>query len=107
MIPKLKWKVDPEPKGQYRSFRKRGWPTAEYPDGEVAAQLSCEESYSGEKARDGGHSPLVIRIADHSVNPWRWRTLMVRPTRLDVAKKLVLEALERHPHFVPKKDLPK
>lgn len=42
---KLTWKVDPPPSGRWKSFTKRGWPTAEWPDGSIAALIYCADEY--------------------------------------------------------------
>ena len=38
-LPKLKWRVDPAPTGPYRSFSKRAWPSADYPNGATAGYI--------------------------------------------------------------------
>ncbi len=42
---KLTWKVDPPPTGRWKSFTKRGLPTAEWPDGSIAAMIYCVDEY--------------------------------------------------------------
>ena len=94
---KLKWKVAGAPSGLYRSFQRRRWPTAYYPDGRVAASFSCEDDYVPSLVRQGKHGPLTVLIADHSSKPWRWRKAKVTAPTLAEAKSIVLHILERNP----------
>lgn len=98
---KLKWKVQPEPTGRYRSFEKRGWPTAEYENQKIAASIHCDDDYVSARVREGDHKELTVRVADYSVTPWEWRTVKERARTLDEAKALALRVLEHHPHFQP------
>ena len=102
---KLKWRVQPEPTGRYRSFKKRGWPTAEYIDGCIAASISCEDDYVPARVKSGDHKELVVRVADYSVKPWKWRTVKARASTLEEAKALVVRVLEAHAHFQPAQDI--
>jgi hypothetical protein len=95
----LKWKVDEAPTGRYRSFQSRGWPSAEYKDGRPAAAIYCEDSYEPANARTGKHAPLSVRVADHSVTPWKWRTVKQRFATLQEAKDGITKLLEQFPKF--------
>lgn len=98
----LKWKVQPAPTGRHRSFEKRGWPRADYVNGDCAVMIYCNDNYYPSDAKAGTHSELTICVADHSVNPWRWRTLVKRAKTLAEAKELAVEFLKQHPEFVSK-----
>jgi hypothetical protein len=71
MPPKLTWTVTPPSTGRYRSFFPRGWPTATYPDGQMAAAIYCQDEYVPAQVRAGSHGELEVRVADHSVSPWK------------------------------------
>jgi hypothetical protein len=100
---KLKWRVAPAPTGRYRSFDKRGFPSAEYPDGRPAAMLECEESYKATFARNGGHKPVAVCVADYSKGGGRftWRKLLVEFASIDYAKEMAARAIARN-GFAPK-----
>lgn len=98
---KLKWKVDPVPTGRYRSFVKRGWPSAYYPDGNNAVFLYAEEPYAPCFARAELRFPITIRVAfHHPEEEWpekgafTWRTLKVRAYSLEEAKTLAQTFIE-------------
>lgn len=60
---KMKWKVEPEPTGRYRSFSHRGWPSATYPNGDFAGSIRCEDDYSGKRAKGLiPHKPLKVYV---------------------------------------------
>lgn len=65
---KYKWKVDPPPIGRYRSFERRGWPTAYYCDENesCAAWIMCEDKYCPADVKTGKHKPLKLHVADYS-----------------------------------------
>ena len=64
----IKWKVDEEPTGRYRSFDKRGWPNASYKDKEEspAARIRCEDEYIPANVKTENHKPLKVYVADWS-----------------------------------------
>ncbi len=96
---KLKWKVAAAPTGPYRSFFKRGWPTAEFSTGQVAAQITCADAYSSKQKT---HGELTVRIADYSSSSgFQWRTLKARAKTLDEAKTLAQQFFQTHPEFAP------
>ena len=98
---KLKWKVSEKPTGRYRSFSRRSWPDAWYENGDIAASIICESEYVLANVKIGNHKALRIRIADHAMKPWLWRTLMQRAHTLKEAKELVKEFLNEHPSYTP------
>lgn len=101
---KYKWKVQPAPTGRYRSFEKRGWPTADYENGRVAASIECEDDYRPQNAKEGKHSLLTVRIADHSTKPFTWKKITKRFATLQEAKDAVDEIFKKYPEFLLKKE---
>jgi len=104
---KLKWQVADVPVGRYRSFEKRGWPMAYYPDGKVAARVTCADEYIPARVRTGEHSPLTISVVRYSRTPeeksregaWRWCTLKARAPNLVEAKSIAEQFLNSYPEF--------
>lgn len=106
---KLIWRVAPEPTGRYRSFDRRGWPSAHYkgPKENVAAQILCPHDYRPSDVREGRHAELKIGIAfwrDHTNGrqTFDWKYLVRRAKTLDEAKKLAEDFITRHPEVMPK-----
>lgn len=106
---KLKWKVAEPPTGRYRSFHRRGWPTADFLNGKPAVMLSCDDAYSPRRARgELAHAEIRVSVADHSTvttdgrPTFTWRTAAKRATTLAEAKEIALKVLEAHPDFWPK-----
>ena len=96
-----KWKVDPEPTGRYRSFKRRGWPTAYYSDDRIAASINCEEPYNTQRAKSGNHSPLILRIAVYNGGSFVWRRVKGEFKTLEDAKKRFEELVEKFPAITP------
>lgn len=103
---KLKWKVEEAPTGAYRSFSKRGWPSAYLPDGRAAFSIVCEDSYEPSRVKTGDHKELKINVADWSAKPdtFVWKTLKHRAATLTEAKETAAHFLERHPHMFEQMD---
>jgi hypothetical protein len=99
---KIKWKVGEAPTGRYRSFHHRSWPSAEYPNDRIAARIECTESYTPYSAKNGGHPPLKLLIADYSVTPWKWRKAKGEFNTLQEAKDAFTKIVEKFPSIVPK-----
>jgi len=102
---KLKWKVDPEPTGRYRSFSKRGWPTATFAGTDFpAAQITCEEEYSPSKVKSGDHKELTVYVSDYSSNDGKWKskTLVKKFKTLQEVKDSVLLVFKNNPEFLPR-----
>ena len=106
---KLIWKVDEKPTGMYSSFERRGWPSAEYKNGNFAVDIRCEDEYIPCNVRDGKHGPLTLRIADYSrpsnvESGCGWT--QVRSTKqfatLKEAKDAAVEILLACPHLMGK-----
>ncbi len=98
---KIKWKVEWPPTGRYRSFQARGWPSAEDQDGEPLAAIYHRESYTAQLAKDAGPESITVNIADHSIHPWKWRTLTKRFDNVSQAKQMVKLFFESRPELWP------
>ena len=102
---KLKWKVDEKPTGKFSSFERRGWPTAEFANGDSAARIECENEYIPSNVRIGQHAPLAVRIACWTQNrtpaqpAFVWRRLTLRFATLQEAKATAESFIEQHPEF--------
>lgn len=105
MTTKLYWKVAPKPRGRYRSFQRRGWPTAYYSGGdEPAAFLTCEDDYSPARVRTGQHSLITITVLHHNVPDvvtWKRYNLRHRAATLEEAKSLVQRFFDEHESWQP------
>jgi hypothetical protein len=108
---KLKWKMADAPSGRFKSFHKRGWPSATKAGTDIPmASIECEQSYTPAIAKDGTHGPLTVRIADWTPPTdktkarWQWRTLKERFTSLEAAKAAALATLLKNPGFWPGDD---
>ena len=103
---KIKWKVAEAPTGRYRSFEKRGWPVAIYESGHYAGYISCADEYYPANVKTGQHAPLTIGLYDYSQgsqNRKSWRFKKEFAT-LAEAKEGLIDALKKHPDWIPKKD---
>lgn len=100
---KYKWKVDEAPTGPYSSFQCRGWPSAIYQNErqDLCADIQCKDDYTPHRARSGQHAPLTLRICDHSVTPFKWRTLKARYATLLDAKAALAVFIEAHSEVCP------
>ena len=105
-VVKHRWRVAPPPTGPYRSFDRRGWPSAEYPDGAICAHIVCEDEYRPERARTGKHRPLTLRVANHSVRPWQWMRARGQFATLDEAKAALARILATAPSLAPPEHRP-
>lgn len=102
---KLKWKVGEKPTGRYRSFAKRGWPTAEYPCGKPAAFLRCDDSYTPSNLALGNHSPITVHLCHHQHpkrgNSWAVMRSKITFETLRDAKDYVQSFVDSHPEYAP------
>lgn len=97
---KITWKVAPEPTGRYRSFEKRGWPTAYWPGDVPCAHISCESDYTPARARgEQVHAELHVWVAIALPDSSNWdnRRLKQRATSLAQAKQLVEQFFTAYP----------
>lgn len=103
---KLKWKVGDKPTGRYRSFEKRSWPYAYYPDGTYAGSIDCSKSYEPRDAREGTHPELTILVADHSDQEggaaWVSKRLKQKFKTLDEAKQGLSDIIHKYPQLMPR-----
>lgn len=105
---KLKWRVGEAPTGQYKSFFKRSWPSAELEDGRPAFSIICEDSYVPADVKTGKHAELKINVADWSEKEgtFVWKTLKQRAETLAEAKNLAQKFADKFPEvFVVKKNI--
>ncbi len=104
----IKWKVDPEPTGRYRSFDRRGWPDAHYKNKseDVAARIRCEDEYYPRNVKSGNHKPLKVYVADWSRSPkgtsFIWLKIKGEFKTLKEAKEAAEKIIEKYEHIKPK-----
>ena len=100
---KYKWKVDPNPTGRYRSFERRGFPHAYYNDEHEspAAFIGSDEDWEY-VPKQTTYKSLILRVADHSQTPWKWRKIVKRYTTIQDAKDGFERILKQHPELAPK-----
>ena len=103
---KLKWRVQPQTTGRYKSFQRRGWPSADYHNGECAASLSCSDEYYPSEVKTGNHHPITIRIAFYNVERgFDWKTLTAKGTTLKEAKQIAEDFINKYPQIQPKREI--
>lgn len=100
-VVKIKWKVQEPETGRYRSFHKRGWPSAEFMDGATCAYVSCEDEYTYARVKTGDHKPLILRMAKYEGNSWKWVTMKKQYATLKELKDAIPRILAAHPEFIP------
>ena len=91
---KIYWRVAEQPTGPYRSFFKRGWPTA-YADKDcktILFSLGCNDDYTADCARGlQAHQPLILHVARYdancSVGRFKWLTFKEKHATLSSAKE--------------------
>lgn len=104
---KLKWKNADAPTGRFRSFHKRGWPSATIKDSDdlMVAMISCEDAFSAAAVKEKRHGELKVSIADwrRPTDPdagrWVWRTLKTRFADLVAAKAAAKHFIDSHPEY--------
>jgi hypothetical protein len=100
---KFVWRVDPPPTGQFRSFERRAWPSAEV-NGNPALRIECEANDGYTPARARGEEPhglLSVRVADYrNGEQFRWRTLKQDFSTLSEAKAAGEAFLRKYPDFL-------
>ncbi len=104
---KIKWAVDPEPTGRYRSFERRAWPSASYfnfegKEGPTAARITCDKEYDPRDIKRGEVFELTLRIADHSKSPWVWVRAKKKCATVKECKELLKAILADNPQLMPK-----
>ena len=98
---RIKWKVSEKSTGRYRSFIPRRWPIAYYADGSICAAIYCDDEYTLNRAKEGKHRLLTVRIADYSQEKWAWLQMKYKPVTLGEAKRFVEIVLQKHPEYMP------
>lgn len=104
---KLKWYVQPAPTGRYRSFERRGFPSADYanlPKELAAVRLHCKDCYIPSDVKIGNHSEIVISIAfwHEDTQGFDWKQLKTKAKTLKEAKELAEDFINKYPHIQPK-----
>ncbi len=97
----IKWKVQEKPTGKYSSFEKRGFPEAFYKDGSIAAHIYSDGDDYEYVTKQKEYKSLVLRFADYSVTPWKWRQFTKRFKTIDEAKKTLSKFLSIHLEVMP------
>lgn len=111
--PKITWKVAEPPSGRFRSFHKRGWPSAGIgPNSQAAISIYCEDDYRPARVKTGEHAELKVTVAEWftregNTPSFHWRTMKQRFATLDEAKKFATEWYLAHPNFWPPELQPK
>ena len=106
---KIRWKVDSAPTGRYRSFDRRGWPSAEYANGDIAAMIQCPDEYIPSNVKEGKHAPLTVLVADWNRNAeerkakgaFGWRKLKGTFATLKEAQAATAKIIDEHPELHP------
>jgi len=107
----LKWRVDAAPTGRYRSFDKRGWPSAGYSNGDIAVTLHCEDEYIPSQVKLGQHGPITVWVADWGILPeekakrgaFVWRKAKSTFPTLKEAQAAAAKIIGQHPELHPEK----
>lgn len=86
---KYKWKV------KERNGYGRLWPMAYYVDGRIAAMIACDRDYTPVLAKVGTNLSLKVRVADHRVYPFVWRTMTRSFSTLKEAKEALKSLLDK------------
>lgn len=92
---KLKWRLGEKPTGRFKSFHKRGWPSAEYADGSPAASIAPEDN-SGYWPNLAETTVLITRVADRAGHTFVWRRLTARPVGVKAAKLVAQEFIDKY-----------
>lgn len=98
-----KWKVASEPTGRYRSFEKRDWPTAYWPNEKPAFKIYCDDAYTPRRARgESAHGELKVMVAHHKdEGGFEWKMLKKRAATLVEAKQLAEDFIKQFPDWAP------
>jgi hypothetical protein len=106
---KIKWRVDPPATGPYSSFERRQWPSADYANGDIAAQIRCKDEYVPRQVKTGEHAPLTVLVADWNIAPedrakkgaFVWRKMKGEFKTLKEAQAAFAKVVEHHPEIHP------
>ncbi|MFI5260776.1 MAG: hypothetical protein ACHQU0_03210 [Candidatus Paceibacteria bacterium] len=111
----LKWRVSSEPTGRYRSFGRRAWPSAEYPNGDAAAYVTSTDEYVPSQVREGKHAPLTVCVSQwwpegseerKKRGGFSWRKLTKQFATLKEAQAAAQQVINEHPELHPEKTVP-
>lgn len=98
---KVKWKVSEPPTGRYRSFHRRGWPTATYATGQICAQIRCDDDYYPKAVKAGEHAPLTLLVADHRDKCFKYLRVTQQFKTLAELKRWLDHRLQQNPPWLP------
>jgi len=98
---KIKWKVNPKPTGQFRSFEERGWPYA-IVNNQIVAEIVCKDDYWPKAVKSGDHAELKILVYDYSGLSRECYSLTKRAQTLDEVKARVEKYFTAKPEMLPK-----
>jgi hypothetical protein len=73
MTTKVTWRVQPNPTGVYRSFKRRGWPSG-HSSCNMFFMIECEDEYYPSDVREGKHKPLKLKFRDDAAKSNSVRT---------------------------------
>lgn len=99
---KIKWRVSDASTGRYRSFDRRSWPSADYEDDRIAAQIYCVtgDEYRPRDVKTGKHGPLRVRVADYSMpGGWSWKVMKSQFLTLQDAKDAFTRLIDKQPEL--------
>lgn len=106
---KIKWKVAAPPVGRYRSFEKRGWPTAYYKDGKPAVFVHCKEAYLPADVKAGKCFHFEVSFCHHNHakagNSWTLLKASVCCSFKELQDR-VQRKLEARPEYAPRPKAP-
>ena len=96
-----KWKVQPMPRGQYRSFLKRGWPQCVDKKGNLIFYIRCSDDYYHSHVRKGEHSYLRVAVYDYRKGTKDRKFLITKETfkTLTEAKEWCDEFYKNNPEY--------
>lgn len=98
---KIKWFVMEAPRGKWKSFERRGWPTAETADGRMIARIECADDYSPRRVAAADHGELTVFVADWRGGLRAWNRIINRATCLSEAKAMVKRFYDENPEWLP------
>jgi hypothetical protein len=100
--PNIKFQVSDVPVGLYRSFKKRGWPIASYPDTSSCAMISCDKEYVPREIREHRVFDLRVKIAVYNESGYfEWRYLGTYKRTLQEVKLFIFNYVAHHPEIYP------
>lgn len=100
---KLVWRVCPAETGRYRSFYRRGWPSADFGK-DCVINLTCADEYRPANVKAGKHGEITIRVSDRrdrkpGQGAFTWRSIKQRAKTLKQAKEMAQAFFNEHPEI--------